>query len=40
MEIFAFCDITFEPIKILSCSAPQKDRLNISFVKDENRIGK
>ena len=33
-EIFAFCVITFEPIKIKTCSAPQNDRLNFSFVKD------
>ena len=25
---------TFEPIKILICSAPQNDRQNFSFVKD------
>ena len=29
-----FCLITFEPIKIWTCSAPQNDRLNLSFVKD------
>ena len=34
MEIFMFCVITFEPIIIQTCSAPQKDRLNFSFVKD------
>ena len=39
LEIFAFCVITFEPIKIQTCSAPQKDRLNLSFVKDENTVG-
>ena len=33
MEIIAFCVITFEPIKIKTCSAPQNDRLNLSFVK-------
>ena len=32
--IFAFCVITFEPIKILNCLAPQNDGLNLSFVKD------
>ena len=31
---FAFCVITFEPIMIQTCSAPQNDRLNFSFVKD------
>ena len=34
MEKFAFCVITFEPIKIQTHSAPQNDRLNFSFVKD------
>ena len=29
-----FFAITFEPIKIQKCSAPQNDRLNLSFVKD------
>ena len=33
MEIFAFCVPTFEQIKIQNCWAPQKDRLNLSFVK-------
>ena len=33
MEMFAFCVITFEPIKIQNCSAPQNDRLNLSFMK-------
>ena len=36
MEIFAFCVITFEPIKIWTQLAPQNDRLNLSFVKDKN----
>ena len=34
MEIFAFCVITFEPIKIYTRLAPQNDRLNLSFVKN------
>ena len=29
-----FCVITFKPIKIQTCLAPQNDRLNLSFVKD------
>ena len=29
-----FYAITFEPIKIQKRSAPQNDRLNLSFVKD------
>ena len=33
-EKIAFCVITFEPIKIQTQSAPQNDRLNLSFVKD------
>ena len=32
--MFAFSVITFEPIKILNCLAPQNDSLNLSFVKD------
>ena len=34
MEIFAFCVITFEPIKSQTCSAPQNGRVNLSFVKN------
>ena len=34
MDIFAFFVITFEPIRIYICSAPQNDGLNYSFVKD------
>ena len=35
-DFFVFCIslITFEPIKIQTCSASQNDRLNFSFVKD------
>ena len=40
MEIFAFCVITFEPIKIQTNSAHQNDRLNLSFVKDKHAVGK
>ena len=40
MEIFAVCVITFEPIKIQTCSSLQNDRLNLSFVKDIKVIGK
>ena len=36
METFAFFAITFEPIGILTHSAHQKDRLNLSFVKDKH----
>ena len=36
MEIFAFCVITLEPIKILTCLVftPQNDRLILSFGKN------
>ena len=30
---FAFCVITAVPIMIQTCSAPQNDHLNLSFVK-------
>ena len=33
-NIFAFCVITIEPIEVQTRSAPQNDRLNLSFVKD------
>ena len=31
---FSFCVISFEPMMIKTCLAPQNDRLNFSFVKD------
>ena len=31
---FVFYVITFEPIEVQTRSAPQNDRLNLSFVKD------
>ena len=34
MEIIVFCVINFEPIKVYISSAPQNDRLNLRFVKD------
>ena len=40
MEIFAFCVITFQPIISKTCLAPQNDRQNLSFVKDEHTYGK
>ena len=41
MEIFASCVIiAFEPIKIQTCSVPQNDHLNLSFVKDIKVVGK
>ena len=39
MEMFAFCVITFEPIKIQTCSTPQNVCLNLSFVKDIHVVG-
>ena len=38
--IFAFCVITFEQIEVQTLSAPQNDRLNLSFVKDGHTYGK
>ena len=32
--MFFICVITFEPLMDYTCSAPQNDRLNLSFVKD------
>ena len=32
-NIFAFCVIFFETIEVQTRSAPQNDRLNLSFVK-------
>ena len=40
MEIFAFCVITFVPIKIQTFSAPQNNCLNLSFEKDIKIVGK
>ena len=40
MEIFVFCVITFQPIIIKTCKAPQNDRQNLSFVKDKHTYGK
>ena len=39
MEIFAFFVIIFEPIRIQTLYAPQNDRLNLSFVKNEHTGG-
>ena len=40
MEMFAFVAINFEPIGILTHSAHQNDRLNLSFVKDKHTVSK
>ena len=40
MEKIAFCVITFEQIEIQTHSAPQNDRLNLSFVKDDHVVSK
>ena len=37
--LLAFCVITVVPIMIQTCSAPQNDRLNLSFVKDFHIVG-
>ena len=37
--ICVFALVTFEPIKIQTCSASQNDRLNFSFVKDIHVVG-
>ena len=34
MEILAFYAIAIEPIEIQKCSAPQNDRLDLSFLED------
>ena len=39
-EILTFYGITVESIKVQKCSAPQNDRLNLSFVKDNHVGGK
>ena len=36
---FAIFVINFEPIEVQTHSAPQKDRVNLSFVKDINVDG-
>ena len=38
--IFVFFLITFVPIKIQTCKAPQNDHLNLSYVKHEYVNGK
>ena len=37
---FDFCVIIFEPIDVQICSAPQIDRLNLSFVKDDEKLAR
>ena len=37
--MFLIFIITFEPNKMWTCSAPQNDRLNLSFVKNEHVVG-
>ena len=34
MEILAFYAIAIEPFEIWKCSAPQNDRLDLSFLED------
>ena len=40
LHFATFEAINFEPIKILTHQASQNDRLNLSFVKDEDTYGK
>ena len=39
MKLFAFWVITFEPNMIQTCTVPQNDHWNLSFVKDTHVIG-
>ena len=39
LGFFAFCVITVVPIMILTCSAPQNDRLNLNYVKEFHIVG-
>ena len=39
LRFFAFCVITFVPIMIQTCSAPQNNRLNLSFLKNVPIVG-
>ena len=40
LAFFVFCVITVVPIMIQTCSVPQNDRLNLSFVKDIYEVAK
>ena len=39
-EIFAFCVITFEPIRFQTYLVHQNDNLNLIFVKDKYTVGR
>ena len=39
-EKFVFFAVAFDPIKIQTCSAPQNDRPQLSFLKDMYVVGK
>ena len=39
LVLCAFCVITVVPIMIQTCSAPQNDRLNLSFMKHFHIVG-
>ena len=39
MKTVVFFVIALDPIKILTCLAPQSDRLSLSFVKYINVVG-
>ena len=40
LVLFSFCVIPVVPIIIQTCSAPQNDRLKLSFVKEFHIVGK
>ena len=40
LNLNSFWVIMFVPITIHICQAPQNDRLNLSFVKDKDIVGK
>ena len=40
MRTFVFPVIAFDPVRILTCSVPHKDCLNLCFVKYNNVVGK
>ena len=38
MKKFAYCVVTFVPIKILTCWTPHNDHLSLSFVKYIDKV--
>ena len=39
-EKFVFYAVAFDPIKIQKCLAPQNDRQQLTFFKDDYEVGK